>query len=88
MKATMHIVDLMNSIFYDKQQGPILDANFISIYNEEKRDFDYFVQRLMGLEVEDEKHPQLGKMWVPFINGKQHDWNQIVIYNKKINCSN
>lgn len=48
-KATLHIVDLMNFIFYDKSQAPIFDANFISIYNKDRSDFDYFVQRLMGV---------------------------------------
>ncbi len=44
----MPIVDLMNCIFYDKSQSGLLDANFISIYNKQKGDFDYYVQRLVG----------------------------------------
>ena len=30
-----------------------------------------------GVEIENEEKPYTGKMWVPYINGQKHDWNEI-----------
>ena len=40
----------MNGIAFDEtEKGNKFDANFIALMNEKKGDFDYYVQRLMGL---------------------------------------
>ena len=33
----------MNLLAFDKEQGITFDANFISIYNSDEGDFDYYV---------------------------------------------
>ena len=68
---------LMNSVAFDQKSEMQVDANFISKYNDSQQDFDYYVQRLLGIEMEYEETPQNGKIWVPFINYKREDWTFI-----------
>jgi len=66
----------MNGIAFDEtEKGNKFDANFIALMNEKKGDFDYYVQRLMGLQIENEENPISGKIWVPYINNKREDWS-------------
>lgn len=44
----------MNLLAFDKEQGEAFDANFISIYNKEEEDFDYYVQRITGIGITNE----------------------------------
>ena len=44
----------MNLLAFDKDQGDAFNANFISIYNSEEEDFDYYVQRITGISIENE----------------------------------
>ena len=77
----------MNLISFDGQQESQLDANFISQYNKEKEEFDYYVQRLVGVDMENEEYPQRGKNWVPYINGKREDWSFICQNNRIVGKS-
>ena len=44
----------MNLLAFDYDEGREFDANFISIYNYQEEDFDYFVQRILGVGIDDE----------------------------------
>lgn len=81
----------MNGIAFDEsEKGTKFDANFIAVMNKDRGEFDYFVQRLLGVEIENEEDPVHGKMWVPYINEKREDWsflcenNRIVAKEDKI----
>lgn len=73
---------LMNCLAFDPEQERRADANFVSRYNRTKDDFDYFVQRLMGVEMDNEMAPESGKVWLPFINGRREDWTFICQNNR------
>ena len=85
--SEMLLPTLMNLISFDGQQESQLDANFISQYNKEKEEFDYYVQRLVGVDMENEEYPQRGKNWVPYINGKREDWSFICQNNRIVGKS-
>jgi hypothetical protein len=53
-----------------------LDANFITIYNKKTDEFDYYIQRLFGFEM-DESHK-----WVPYINCNKEDWTDLCQNNR------
>ncbi|CDW86786.1 UNKNOWN [Stylonychia lemnae] len=79
------IMQIMNGIAFDEtEKGNKFDANFIAIMNEKKGDFDYYVQRLMGLAIENEDAPVDGKIWVPYINNKREDWSFLCENNRII----
>jgi len=61
-----------------------LDANFISIYNPDKKDFDYFIQRLIGIEISNSEKPAMGKLWVPYVNARKEDWSYLCENNRII----
>ena len=68
----------MNALAFDVgEKGRKFDANFISIYNPSRKEFDYYIQRLAGKEIENETNPCQGKIWVPYINNKREDWSMI-----------
>ncbi|CAG9334188.1 unnamed protein product [Blepharisma stoltei] len=71
----MPLSALMNFLNFDQNQGAKMDANFISRFDAQIARFRYFIQRLSGTEIENEKNPYEGNMWVPYINGKQIDWD-------------
>ena len=50
----------MNLLAFDSEKGEDFDANFISIFNHREDDFDYFVQRIIGVGIEDEEEPLNG----------------------------
>ncbi len=76
----------MNSLaFKESEQAKIFDANFISMYNKEKKEFEYYIQRLIGLEIQDESQPTSGKNWIPYINSKREDWT-FLCENNRIVC--
>jgi hypothetical protein len=79
------LMQVMNYIAFDQgEKGRKFDANFISILNPERKEFEYFIQRLAGKEMENERQPYLGKMWVPYINSKREDWSYICENNRII----
>ena len=71
----MPLMQVMNAFAFDEDKGEKVDANFISLYNDKRGDFDYYVQRLLGVAVENEDDPIAGKLWVPYINNKREDWS-------------
>ena len=76
-------ITIMNGITFDEsEKGKKFDANFISIYNKERDDFDYYVERLVGISVENNEKPEEGKMWVPFINNRIENWSYICENNR------
>ena len=73
----------MNGIAFDEtEKGTKFDANFIAILNERSNNFEYYVQRLMGVGMENEEQPAHGKIWVPYINGKREDWSYLCDNNR------
>jgi hypothetical protein len=79
------IMQVMNNLAFEEgEQGKVLDANFISMYNQDKKEFEYFIQRLVGLEIQNESKPTQGKLWVPYINSKKEDWSFLCEHNRII----
>lgn len=75
-------MQIMNAVAFDEEKGTKFDGNFISLFNKEKDDFEYFVQKLIGLEIESEDDPKGGKIWVPYINERREDWSFICENNR------
>ena len=73
--SSVPLPTLMNFMSFDSPHSKEFDANFISMKDLGK--YNYYVQRLMGYEIENEAHPKEGKMWVPYINDNKMDWNEI-----------
>ena len=67
----------MNLLAFDSPNEGQIDANFISKFNKKEDEFDYYVQRLLGVDIENEEEPDKGNMWIPFINGKMEHWTFI-----------
>ena len=76
------IMQIMNAVAFDEEKGEKFDSNFISILSKEKEDFEYYVQRLLGVEIESENEPKSGKIWVPYINNKREDWSYLCENNR------
>jgi len=80
-------MNVMNSICFGRTTAvpePLVDGNFISIYNAKTGRFHYFCHRLNNIEIENAENPAKGKMWVVFINGKKENWDLLVENNYKI----
>ena len=67
----------MNHFLFDPVNSTQFDANFISIYSPNHNRFQYFIQRLVGLELENEDDPYLGKRWIAYINDMRIEWDEI-----------
>lgn len=66
----------MNGLAFEEfDQGKKFDANFISVYNKDKDEYDYYVQRLIGVQIDNEEFPKSGKLWVCYINQRREDWS-------------
>ena len=74
----------MNLLAFDQEQGEAFDANFISIYNEDEEDFEYYVQRITGIGIENEEQPLKGAIWQVYINDKREDWSMLCKFNRII----
>ena len=72
----------MNWIAFDRDQGDDFDANFCSSYNAECDEVDYYVQRLVSIEMANEEEPSQGPIWNVYINGQLEDWMEIMRYNR------
>ena len=70
-KENILLSELMNGACFNSKYMTELDANFISVYNKKKDEFDYFIQRVCGYEM-DERH-----IWIPYINNTREDWTEI-----------
>lgn len=72
------LTQIMNYMAFEQgERGRKFDANFISVFNPDRNEFEYFIQRLGGKEIENESKPWTGKIWVPYINGIKEDWSFI-----------
>jgi len=94
LKATFEIdrekiilFELVNNICFNSKFGEILDANFINKYNENIDNFDYYIERIYGKKIENDKNPEQGKMWIPYINNHKEDWSDICRKNRVITSS-
>jgi hypothetical protein len=67
----------MNYLCFNIEQEKKLDGNFISVYDRENDCFTYWVQRLDGISI-DENKPAGGKNWVVYLNDKKVSWDQVV----------
>ncbi len=51
-------MQIMNGIaFEESEKGSKFDANFIALMNDDRGDYEYYVQRLMGIPIENEEKP-------------------------------
>ena len=64
-------MNVMNGLCFSEKVNEKIDGNFISIYDEHDDRYQYFVQRLIGIEIEDPQNPRSAKMWIPYINEKK-----------------
>jgi hypothetical protein len=80
----MLLADVLNNICFCSHSAMELDANFISVYNHENDRFDYYIQRLISIEMENETNPEMGKMWVPYINNLRYSWTYLCHNNRVI----
>lgn len=71
------LTSLMNMLAFDSELGKSLDANFISVFRKDLDTFEYLVQRLCGVELENEEDPREGKQWVSYINKQFYEWNEV-----------
>lgn len=78
------IINLFNYIFFTSNPGNELDANFLSIYNQQTKSFDYYIQRLAGYELENEVNPNKGKMWNLYLNNSKANWTFLCNNNRII----
>lgn len=67
---------LMNVLAFSPSTEVQLKANFISVYDEHKKGFNYFVQQLSGVGMENEEEPYKGRIWVLYLNKQRKDWNE------------
>jgi hypothetical protein len=78
-------MQVMNSLaFQESTQAKKLDANFISVYNTEKKEFEYYVQRMLGVHISNEGQPARGRIWVPYVNAQREDWSFICENNRVV----
>jgi hypothetical protein len=76
----MPLTTLMNLLSFSEKDLNQFDANFVSIRNKEDDNFTYYIQRLVGIERNEEK----GMDWVVYLNKKLYSWNDIVQMNIKV----
>ena len=73
----------MNSLAFEGgERGRKFDANFASRLDPKRGEFEYFVQRLVGREIEREDDPKAGRMWLPYVNRLREDWTFICENNR------
>jgi len=78
------LVAIMNGLAFEGgERGRKFDASFAS--RPHAGHFEYFIQRLAGVEVDCEEALRTG--WVPFVNGKREGWS-FICENNRIVCKN
>ena len=81
-KESILLSDLINTACFNSKYSKELDGNFITMYNKYKDEYDYFIERLLGFRIENEKDPYHGNIWVPYINKIKEDWSFICQNNR------
>ena len=76
----MHLMNCM--AFESGEKGRKFDANFISHFNSKTKEFEYYIQRLAGKEIENDANPCSGKIWVPYLNNRREDWSYLCENNR------
>lgn len=84
-KNKVLLYDLVNAICFSSKYSDTLNANFISKYNEEIDDFEYYIESLLDQQIENESCPERGKMWMIYINENKETWSEICRKNRIIN---
>lgn len=75
-KDQLLVSELMNMACFNSKYMSELDANFISVYNQDNDEFDYHIQRLNGHE-KNETYS-----WAIYINKKKENWTYICQNNR------
>ena len=78
---------IMNFLLFDSVHSHAFDANFISKHSLELKRFQYFIQRLVGIQIENEEKPYDGKQWVVYINEAKFEWDEICEHEIKVKPS-
>ena len=84
IKENILVSELINMVCFNSKHMTELDANFICLYNKDTDEFDFYIQRLHGYEMNETMS------WVLYINNKRENWtdicrnNRIVIKNDEI----
>ena len=78
VKENVLVSELMNMLCFNSKYMSELDANFISVYNKANDEFDYFIQRLCGFEMNEKYY------WVIYINNVKENWTEICQNNRII----
>ena len=80
-----NIIDLVNYFFFNSgnEISEEMDANFISEYEPTTDTFHYYIQRLLGYEIDEEKKETSPK-WNLYINNKKIDLSEAVNNNLMI----
>jgi hypothetical protein len=73
----MPLGTLMNFFLFDHVQSSNFNANFISKYSPELKRYQYFIERLAGVTMENEEHPYKGSQWVVYLNDMKHEWDTL-----------
>ena len=73
---------VMNYIAFDRDQGDRFDASFMSRHSTEIDDVDYYVQRLLGIEIVNEENPESGPIWNLYVNDTAEDWMETMRKNR------
>lgn len=73
----MPLSTLMNFLLFDPAQSSAFNANFISIYSNELKRYQYFIERLVGIQIDSEENPYKGKQWVVYLNDIKYEWDSV-----------
>ena len=76
----MPVTTLMNILAFTGKEAAQFDANFLSTYDKETDQFEYSMQRIVGLDVEKSN----GKEWMLYVNKIKFTWNQICQQNIRV----
>lgn len=77
------IMMILNGIAFDEgEKGEKFDGNFITVMNNRTGEFEYYIERLMGVTITNDKKPKKGKIWVPYINQKRENWSYLCENNR------
>ena len=67
----------MNFLLFDHLQGSVFNGNFISKYSAEKKRHQYFIEKLIGISMENEDSPYSGQLWIGYFNEQRLEWDEI-----------
>ena len=68
----------MNGLCFSQNVSDKVEGSFLSYYDEDAQRFRYFVTKLDSFPIDFLDDPMQGKIWVPYINNKRQDWDELV----------